>query len=55
MQLLKARGVVRQAPEKEHVDKLLTAWQGNDCRLKFRLFILPSDAHQSYTFLSLLT
>jgi integrase/recombinase XerD len=40
MQLLKAKGVIRQAPEKEHVDKLLTAWQGNDHRLKFRLFIL---------------
>jgi len=40
MQLLKVKRVIRQAPEKEHVDKLLGAWQGNDCRLKFRLFIL---------------
>jgi len=30
MQLLKVKRVIRQAPEKEHVDKLLTAWQGSE-------------------------
>jgi integrase/recombinase XerD len=40
MQLLKTKKVIRQAPDKEHVDKLLRAWDGRERRLKFRLFIL---------------
>jgi len=40
LQLLKTKSVIRQAPEKEHVDKLLKAWNGQERRLKFRLFIL---------------
>jgi integrase/recombinase XerD len=40
MQLLKTKKVIRQAPDKEHVDKLLGAWDGRERRLKFRLFML---------------
>jgi len=40
IQLLKVKRIIRQAPEKEHVDKLLGAWRGHDRRMKFRLFIL---------------
>ena len=40
LQLLKTKKVIRQAPDKEHVDRLLRAWDGQDRRLKFRLFIL---------------
>jgi site-specific recombinase XerD len=40
LQLLKTKKVIRQAPEKEHVDQLLRAWDGQDGRLKFRLFII---------------
>ncbi|MFC1987929.1 tyrosine-type recombinase/integrase [Chloroflexota bacterium] len=39
LQLLKTPKVTRQAPEKEHVDKLLLAWQDKENRLKQRLFI----------------
>jgi len=40
MRLIKVDKVIRQAPEKEHVDQLLTAWEGSQQRLEDRLFIL---------------
>jgi integrase/recombinase XerD len=40
LKLLKTKKVIRQAPEKEYVDKLLLAWQGEESRLKQRLFIV---------------
>ena len=39
MKLLKIAKVIRQAPDKEDVDKLLKAWRGSKRRLKERLFI----------------
>ncbi|MGA9099732.1 MAG: tyrosine-type recombinase/integrase, partial [Methanotrichaceae archaeon] len=39
MKLLKIAKVIRQAPDKEDVDKLLKAWRGSKRRLKERLLI----------------
>jgi len=39
MKLLRVAKVIRQAPEKEDVDKLLKAWHSSKRRLKERLFI----------------
>jgi site-specific recombinase XerD len=40
MKLIKVNRVIRQAPEKEHVDILLSAWKDSPQRIKHRLFIL---------------